>query len=102
MIRLGAMAKQYNLYHNEQPDSVNKKQLAEMNLLCQTILEEHQRLWMIRNKKSRLEQSMDGIRKLQGEINQRLEMLDKNFISRWLNRTGEKLMAGAAVLYLRS
>jgi hypothetical protein len=73
-----------------------------MKLLCQTILPEHQRLWMIRNKKSGLEQSMDNIRKLQANIDQQLELQNKNFISRWLNRTGEKLMAGAAVLYLRS
>jgi hypothetical protein len=102
MIRLGALAKQYNLYHPEQADSVSKKQLTEMTMLCQAILREHQRLWMIRNKKSGLEQSMDNIRKLQTQVNQQLELLDKNFLNRWLNRTGEKLMAGAAVLYLRS
>jgi hypothetical protein len=102
MIRLGALAKEYNLYHLQQSDSVNKNKLTEMNMLCQTIVSEHQRLWMIRNKKSGLEQSMDNIRKIQGQVKQQLELLDKNFISRWLNRTGEKLMAAAAVLYLRS
>jgi hypothetical protein len=102
MVRLGALTKQYNLYHLQQSDSANKMQLSEMKSLCQMILSEHQRLWMIRNKKSGLEQSMDNIRKLQEQINQQLALQDKNFIARWIYRTGEKLMAAAAVLYLRS
>jgi hypothetical protein len=101
MVRLGALAKQYNLYHLQQTDSVNRGQLEEMKLLCQKILGEHQRLWMIRNKKSGLEQSMDNIHKLQTQVDKQLDLLNKNFIARWLNRTGEKLTAAAAVLYLR-
>jgi hypothetical protein len=101
MVRLGALAKQYNLYHLQQSDSLNREQLEEMKMLCQKILDEHQRLWMIRNKKSGLEHSMDNIHKLQTQVDKQLDLLNKNFVSRWLNRTGEKLTAAAAVLYLR-
>ena len=102
MVKLGAMLKQYNNYHLQQSDSENKKLLTEMKTLCPVILSEHERLWMLRNKKSGLDKSMEPIKNLQGQVNQQLELLDKNGFTRWLNRTGEKLKTALAVLYLRS
>ena len=101
MIQLGALAKRYTLNHLQQTDFVNRKLPEEMKTLSQTILAEHQRLWIIRNKKSGLEHSMDNIRNLQSQIEAQLELLDKKAITRWLNRAGEKLKAAVAVLYLR-
>ncbi|MBZ5855512.1 family 20 glycosylhydrolase [Flavihumibacter profundi] len=102
MVKLGARLKQYNNYHLQQADSINKIILTEMKLLCPAILQEHERLWMNRNKKSGLDQSMESIKKLQVQIDKELELLNKNGITRWLHRTGEKLISAAAVLYFRS
>ena len=102
MVKLGAMLKQYNNYSRQQSDAENKILLTEMNTLCPLILSEHERLWMMRNKKSGLDKSMDLIKNLQGQVNQQLELLDKNALTRWLNRTVEKLKTAVTVLYMRS
>ena len=102
MVKLGALVKQYNNYRLQQSDSANRTILTEMKALCPVILSEHERLWMMRNKKSGLDKSMESIKNLQGQIDQQLELLDKNGITRWFNRTGEKLKTALAVLYLGS
>jgi hexosaminidase len=101
MVKLGALLKQYNNYNLQQSDSANKELLIEMKDLCQNVLSAHPGLWMERNKKGGLDKSMESIRNLQGQIDQQLELLDKNFFTRWLNRTGDKLKTAIAVLYLR-
>lgn len=102
MIKLGALLKQFNNYHLQQADSVNRMLLTEMKDLCSNILSEHDRLWLARNKKGGLIQSMESIKSLQPQIDNQLALLDKNGITRWLNRTKEKLITAAAVLYLGS
>jgi hexosaminidase len=102
MVRLGALLKQYNNYHLQQTDSLNRVELTAMKKLCPAIRQEHKRLWMIRNKKSGLDKSMESIKNLQGQIDRQLALLDKNSLTRWLNRTVEKLTGAAAVLYFRS
>jgi hexosaminidase len=101
MVKLGAMVKQYDNYYLQQSDSANKVLLMEMKSLCQFIIREHERLWMMRNKKSGLEKSMESIRNLQIQIDQQLELLEKNEFTRWLNRIGDELKTAVAVLYLR-
>jgi hexosaminidase len=102
MIKLGALLKQFNNYHLQQADSINRTLLTEMNELCTTILSEHDRLWLVRNKNGGLTQSMESIKSLQTQIDNQLALLDKNGITRWLNRTKDKLIIAAAVLYLGS
>jgi hexosaminidase len=101
MIRLGAKLKQFNNYHLQQADSVNYTLLSDMKNLCPIIISEHERLWMSRNKRSRLDGSMESIKKLQVQIDEQLELLGKNAVSRWLNRSLEKIKTAVAVLYLR-
>jgi hypothetical protein len=101
MVKLGAMLKQYNNYHLQQSDSANKELLTSMKNYCQIILIEHERIWMMRNKKSGLDQSMESIKNLQLQVDQQLELLDKSSITQWFNRVGEKLKTSLAVLYLR-
>jgi len=102
MVKLGAMLKQYNNYHLQQSDTGNKELLTEMKTICQGILSEHKRLWMMRNKTSGLDKSMESIKNLQVQIEQQLVILDKNGFTRCLNRTGDKLKTALTVLYLRS
>jgi hexosaminidase len=100
MIQLGAKLKQYNNYHLQQPDEVNKNLLLEMKSLCTRIITEHQRLWMIRNKRGGLENSYSSFSKLQLQIEDRLNSLGSSGVSRWTKRTLEKIISAAAVVYL--
>jgi hexosaminidase len=101
MVALGAKLKQFNNYHLQQTDAENKTLLSEMKILCLTILTEHKRLWLSRNKSGGYETSTEPINKLELQINDNLEMLDKNVVSRWFNRSKEKIITAAAVLYLK-
>ena len=101
MIKLGADLKEYNNYHLQRSDSENKNLLTEMKTLCQTILNEHKRLWMSRNKPGGYETSTDSFIKLQGQVDENLALLNQNGLVRGLNRTKEKLITAAAVLFLK-
>ncbi len=101
MVKLGALLKQYNNYQLQQSDSANKVLLIDMMGLSQNILSEHPRLWLMRNKKGGLDKSVESIKNLQVQVEQQLDLLDKNGFTRWLNRTGDKLKTALAVLYLK-
>ena len=101
MIQLGAKLKQYNNYHLQQPDDVNKTLLLDMKSLCAEIISEHKRLWMIRNKQSGLDQSYSSFSKLQSQIDDRLSSLESSGVSRWTKRTLEKIISAGAVVYLK-
>ena len=73
-----------------------------MKALCKTIIIEHQRLWMIRNKPSGLQTSLLNIKNLEIQIDDNIELLNKNWIARWGNRTIEKMKTAVGVLYLKS
>jgi hypothetical protein len=100
MVKLGALLKQYNNYHLHQTDADNKTQLTEMKTLCNEILKDHDHLWLSRNKSSGLEQIKESFIKLQGQINDNLDLLDRNIIIRWLSRSLERAKSAAVVLYL--
>lgn len=100
MIRLGAKLKQYINYHQQQTDEGNKQLLTDMKALITEILPEHERLWTRRNKRGGYETSIESIEALQGQIDEKLEMGNKNGILKWLNGTGEKLKTAIGVLYL--
>ena len=102
MIQLGAKLNQFNNYHLQQTDAENKTLLTEMKALCKTIIIEHQRLWMIRNKPSGLQTSLLNIKNLEIQIDDNIELLNKNGIVRWGNRTIEKIKTAVGVLYLKS
>jgi len=101
MIQLGAKLKQYNNYRLQQPDEVNKNLLLEMKSLCAEIISEHKRLWMIRNKRSGLDQSYSSFSKLQSQIDDRLNSLESSGVSRWTKRTLEKITSAGVVVYLK-
>ena len=100
MVKLGALLKQYNNYHLQQTNADNKTQLTEMKTLCNEILKDHDHLWLSRNKSSGLEQIKESFIKLQGQINDNLDLLDRNIIIRWLSRSLERAKSAAVVLYL--
>jgi hexosaminidase len=101
MVCLSARLKQYNYYHLQQSDSLNKTWLLDMQALCPVISSEHRRLWLLRNKRSGLDKSMESIEKLQTQIEENLELLHKNAFLRWTNRSLEKIKSAVTVLYLR-
>jgi len=101
MIRLGAKLKQFNNYHLQQTETENRTLLSDMKALCQIILTEHERLWMVRNKRGGFDTSIERFKKLERQIDGNLALADKNPISRWLSRCFEKIESAAGVLYLK-
>lgn len=100
MVKLAIKLKQYILYHLEQGDTENRESLTTMKSLCNTIILEHERLWMQRNKPGGFKESIEGFLKLQKDIDRQLEIIDGNNLSRWTNRTFEKVVSAATALYL--
>jgi len=101
MIRLGATLKQYNNYHLQQTKEENHKLLLEMKSLCIDIMKEHEQLWMSRNKSGGMEVSKESFQKLLVQVDDQLNLLEKNAVTRYLSRTVEKIITAAGVLYLR-
>jgi hexosaminidase len=100
MVKLAIMLKHYVLHHLEQTDDENRQGLEEMKALCATSLGEHERLWMIRNKRSGYKGSIESLEKLQADVDRQLEILDSNLVSRWTGRCVEKIMSAGIALYL--
>jgi hypothetical protein len=101
MVKLCANLKQYNNYHLQQTDQQNLVLLTEMKSLCTSIVPEHKRLWVLRNKNGGLDGSLESIVQVQTQVNDKLDMLNRNFIVRWGSRTSEKVFTAAATIFLR-
>lgn len=101
MIQLGAKIKQYTNYRHQQTDAENKALLLEMQALCEQVIREHERLWLARNKKGRLQLTLQPIQKLQSQVEEQLARLEKNKLSRWAQRVVEKIASAGAMVYLR-
>lgn len=101
MVKLGAMLKKYNNYHLQMTDEENKLLLTSMKNLCEKTIPEHKRLWNIRNKNGGLENSTESMKAIQTSVDENLALLNKNFMSRGINTTFDKIKTAAAVLYLR-
>jgi hypothetical protein len=100
MVRVGAMLTQYSNYCQEQTDQQNKDLLLKMKALCISLQKEHDRLWLIRNKKSDLEQSKVQFATLQKQIDEKLKALDGNAISRMIGSSIDRAKYAAIVLFL--
>ena len=100
MVRVGAMLTQYSNYCQEQTDQQNKELLLKMKALCITLQKEHDRLWLIRNKKSDLEQSKEQFVTLEKQIDEKLKALDSNAIARMFSNSIDRAKYAAIVLVL--
>jgi hypothetical protein len=65
-------------------------------------LEENKRLWMLRNKPGGYDTSIAALNTLMGQIDDRINLLDKSFFARRMSRFLEKIGSAGAVLYLKA
>ena len=100
MIHLGARTKEYIIYKRERSAAENIETLEQMQELCETVIEEHQRLWLARNREGGLERSLASFRELNRQIGSQLDLMTGNKVSRFLRMTGEKIAAAAAAIYI--
>ncbi|MFO7923394.1 MAG: family 20 glycosylhydrolase [Bacteroidales bacterium] len=100
MIHLGARTKEYIIYKRERSAAENIETLEQMQKLCETVIEEHQRLWLARNKEGGLERSLSSFRDLDSQIESQMDLMTGNGVSRFLRMTGEKIAAAAAAVYI--
>ena len=64
-----------------------------------SFLDEHRRLWMLRNKSGGIDRSMKALLQVETEINDRLSILDSGFLTRFWERLKIRtISAGAAVI----
>ena len=101
MIKATTLLKHYNLYHLQQTADQNRSTLSKIKSLCAEIIPEHKRLWLMRNKQSGLNPSLESFETLQADASKQLELLTANLISKWASRSAEKLKSAGAALYLR-
>jgi hexosaminidase len=101
MIHLGAMTKEYIIYRRERAVAESIETLRQMQELCAIIIEEHQRLWLARNKSGGLERSLASFRELDSQISKQLELMNSSRASRFFRETGAKIAAAAAAIYMR-
>ncbi len=100
MIHLGARTKEYIIYRRERSAPENIETLEQMQGLCAIVIEEHQRLWLARNKSGGLERSLTSFRDLDSQITRQLELMNSSRASRFLRETGAKIAAAAAAVYI--
>jgi hexosaminidase len=100
MIHLGAHTKEYIIYKRERSVAENIKTLVQMKELCAIVIDEHQRLWLARNRSGGLERSLASFRELDNQITKQLELMKSSRASRFFRETGVKIAAAAAAIYI--
>jgi hypothetical protein len=71
-----------------------------MKELCAIVIDEHQRLWLARNRSGGLERSLASFRELDSQITKQLELMNSSRASRFFRETGAKIVAAAAAIYI--
>jgi hexosaminidase len=102
LIRLGVGLQNYTQFRKNFERDKEKLQLKSLHELGKKYLEENHRLWLLRNKPGGYDRSTAVLNNLVNQIDDRLLLLDKSFITRGWNRFLEKIGTAGAVLYLRS
>jgi hypothetical protein len=102
LIRLGAGLQSYMDFRARMDISEEKTQLKSLKFIGTQYLVENKRLWLLRNKPGGYDRSTAVLNTLINQIDDRLVLLDKSSISRWINRLLEKVGTAGAVLYIRS
>ena len=100
MIHLGAKTRHYAQWMREYTPGQKLELLDEMSLLVTEIINEHERLWLVRNRRGGLERSLGGFMDLKASIKSEIERQNSNAIFRFFRNFGDKLIAAAAALYI--
>jgi hexosaminidase len=101
LIRTGVNLQDY--IHNRRNFSLaeEKSELLAIQAGLQNYLAENQRLWLARNKPGGYQRSTAALNNLLQQIEKKLNLLEKSFFSRGLNRIFEKIVTAGMVLYLK-
>lgn len=101
MVRLGAEIRTYSQEKESWSSDKKITYLSAMQNRLASIKEEHQRLWLLRNKSGGLERSMKPLNNLEIQINDLLETEQGGGFGKAINRFKEKVIAGGASWYLK-
>ena len=101
MIHLGAMTKQYILHKRENSATRNVELLQQMAELNKVVVEEHERLWLARNRSGGLDRSLQALHNLGDQIERERQVMNRNAFSRFFILQGEKLVSAAASIYIK-
>jgi hexosaminidase len=101
LIRLGSGLKQYIKFRQTMSPDEEKSQLHKIKELCMHYLDENKRLWMLRNMPGGYDRSTLMLNTLLQQVDDRLLILDKSSVSRWVNRFLEKIGTAGIVVYMQ-
>lgn len=101
MIHLGALTKKYILYKQEHSAAENIELLQQLKQLNETVIDEHKRLWLARNRSGGLDRSLQLQNNLDDQINRELTLMNRNAVSRFFILQGEKIVAATASIYIK-
>jgi len=101
MIHLGALTKKYILQKREHSAAENIELLQQLKQLNETVIEEHKRLWLARNRSGGLDRSLQALQDLNQQIERELDVMNRNAVLRFITFQGEKLVATAASIYIK-
>jgi hypothetical protein len=102
LVKFGAGLQSYIDFRGNMSISDQKSMLKAMQESGKQYLEENKRLWLLRNKPGGYDRSTLVLNSLMSQIDDRIILLDKSVVSRWLNRFLEKIGTAGAVLYLKA
>jgi hypothetical protein len=100
LIRIGTELQQYIEDRSEMNSKEQITLLTSVNTGLNVYLKENHRLWLLRNKPGGYERSVTALNKLQTQIDERVELLNKSWVSRLFGRFMEKIKTAAAVIYI--
>ncbi len=100
MIRMGAHLKNYVMARNEMENEARIAYLEDMKSMLAEIIEEHEHLWLSRNRSGGLPRSKLVLLSLQQGIDIEITLLKKGSFARAMNRFREKVMTAAVTLVL--
>ncbi len=99
MVRLGANLVHFNLHGQELTAPDRLTLLKTMAGQCRQVIAEHRRLWLSRNKTGGLERSTAALKKLESQIQRKLELEEKGGLAKAWERLKNRVIAAGAALF---
>ena len=102
LIRIGSGIQYFTQARQNMNPDEQRKFLKDIKSLTRNYLDANRRLWLLRDKPGGYDTSVAPLYSLIQQIDDRLNVLDSNAISRFFNRFMERIGTAGAVLYLKS
>ncbi|TVQ68370.1 MAG: hypothetical protein EA360_00005 [Balneolaceae bacterium] len=100
MIHLGALTRHYVQWMREYSRDEKMELLLQMRELSEMVMEEHERLWLSRNREGGLDRSLSEFKSLQSAIDDEIRHQQRGPVLRSMGNVIRRVIAAAAALYI--